>query len=301
MEKGKEKIIVYLGGGAMSGVYGAGVLKGLHDLSLVNSIEAIYTGSVGSINAAYLLSNQTEIGPTIYFEDLQNGFIFPLNIFTGTFDLIMNRFIKRIQSEKAHNVVDINYVYNILKNKKPLDLCAIKDSPIALYIKILNIDTGEIKYESFKDCPNLDLLKASISIKPYYFDETLIGKNHYVDGTIKEPLGIEYLLSKYPNRKILVVLNEPTKRGLRHYFKNFIEASVSSLYPYKISLFKIFIVRENFLRKDIRICLNNKNILLPHPNFKHRVRPRTTNPSILKRNFNHGMEDSQNVLSFINK
>lgn len=47
-----EKIIVYLGGGAMSGVYGAGVLKGMHDLSLVENVEAIYGSSVGALNAA---------------------------------------------------------------------------------------------------------------------------------------------------------------------------------------------------------------------------------------------------------
>ena len=65
-----KKFIVYLGGGAMSGVYGAGVLKGLHNLSLVSDIEAIYSGSVGSLNAAYSLSGQIELGPTIYLEKI---------------------------------------------------------------------------------------------------------------------------------------------------------------------------------------------------------------------------------------
>lgn len=299
MKQENEKIIVYLGGGAMSGCYGAGVLKGLYDKSLVNSIESIYAGSVGAINAAYLLSGQAEIGPTIYFEDLQKDFIFPWNIFIGTFDLIKNRFIKRIKKKEAHNVVDINYVYEILSKIKPVNLDAIKNNPVNLYIKILNIDTGETEYKNFRDCPELDLLRASITIKPYFFEETIINGKCYVDATIKEPLGIEYLLNKYPNRKIVVIINEPIKRGLRHYFKNFIEGAVSSLYPYKISLFKILLARENIIRKDIQLCLENKNILLLYPNFIGRSRPRTTKLAVIKRTFEQGLEDSKKIISFI--
>jgi predicted patatin/cPLA2 family phospholipase len=274
-------------------------LKGLHDLSLVNSIEAIYSGSVGSINAAYLLSGQAEIGPTIYFEDLQKGFIFPLNLFIGTFDLIINRFIKRIKSEEAHNVVDIDYVYDILKNKKPLNLNTIKNNPINFYVKVLNLNTGEAEYKSFKDHPNLELLKAAITIKPYFFKETTIDGEKYVDGTIKEPLGINYLLNAYPDRKIVVILNGPIKRGLRHHLENLIEGIVSSLYPYKISLFKIFLKREGLIRADINTCLQNERILLLNPNFSTRARPRSTKPYILKETFGHGKKDSEKILSFI--
>src|SRR3989344_5499011 len=276
MNETKEKIIVYLGGGAMSGCYGAGVLKGLHDHKYIDSIEAIYANSVGSLNAAYLLSNQAELGSTIYFEDLREGFIFPWNLFTGIIDLIRNRFLGKIKKENAHNVVDINYVYNILDKRKTLDINTIKNNPINLFVKVLNIETGEIEYKSFKDYPTLDLLKAAITIKPYFFEETLLNGKYYIDASIKEPIGIEYLLNKYPNRKIIVALNEPIIRGLRHYFKNFVEGIVSSLYPYKVSLFDFYQDRENLIRKDIKTCLDNEKILLLDPNFSGRTRPRTT-------------------------
>lgn len=300
MNENKEKIIMYLGGGAMSGCYGAGVLKGLHDHASVDSIESIYANSVGSLNAAYLLSNQAEIGPTIYFEDLQKGFIFPWNLFIGTIDLIRNRFIGKIRKENAHNVVDINYVYNILSQKKALDINTIKNSQINFFVKVLNIDTGEIEYKSFKDYPTLDLLKAAITIKPYFFEETLLDGKYYVDAGIKEPIGIEFLLHKYPNRKIVVVLNEPIIRGLRHYLKNFVEGVVSSLYPYKVSLYDFYQNRENLTRKDIKICLNDKKVLLLHPNFSGRTRPRTTKLSIVKETFERGYRDSEIIINFIN-
>ncbi len=300
MNKNDERVIVYLGGGAMSGCYGAGVLKGLYDRSYVGLIEDIYAGSVGSMNASYLLSNQAEIGPTIYFEDLLQKFIFPWNIFIGTVDLVLNRFIKRIKKEKAHNVVDINYICNILTDIKRLDLNAIISSPINLYIKILNINTGEVEYKSFKDHPTVDLLKAATAVKPYFFEEILLGGNYYIDGTIKDPIGIDYLLNKYPYRKIIVVLNEPIHRGFRHYLKNFVEGIASSLYPYNISLFRLFLNRENMIRKDIQICLANKRVLLLYPNFRGRTRPRTTKLSTIKKTFEDGAKDCEKIIDFIN-
>ncbi len=294
----KEKVIVYLGGGAMSGCYGAGVLKGLYDKNCVDMFDAFYTSSVGTLNAAYLLSDQAELGPTIYFEDLQKGFIYPRNIFIGVVDLIRNRFIGKLKKEKAHNVVDINYVYNILNNKKTVNLDNIKNNPIDLFVKVLDIETGDVSYKSFKEYPTLDLLKAAITIKPYFFEETLIGGKYYIDATIKEPLGIDYLLQKYPNRKIVVVLNEPIHRGFRHYLKNFIEGLVSSLYPYKISLFSLYQNRENLIRKDIKICLENKNILLLYPDFSKRTRPRTINTSVVRETFQRGYSDSDKVINF---
>jgi len=295
----QEKIIMYLGGGAMSGTYGAGVLKGIQENNFTDSIEAIYAGSVGVINAGYLLSNQAELGPTIYFEDLQDGFIFPSHLFIGTMDLIVNRFIKSIRKEDARNVVNINYVYDILTRKKRLDIETIAKSPVDLYIKLLDVDTGNIEYKLFRENPTIDLIKAAITIKPYFFEETVIDGRRYIDATIKEPMGIDYLLQKYPGRKIVVVLNEPIKRGLRHYLKNFVEGTVSSLYSYPISLFGIFLRREGLLRKDIQKCLNNKNILLLHPDFPGRARPRSTKPAVLEQTFEYGKKDFTKILSFI--
>ena len=185
-----EKFIIYLGGGAMSGVYGAGVLKGLHSLSLASNIEAIYTASVGSLNAAYFLSGQIELGPTIYWEDLQRGFIFPQNIFYGTMDLFVNRLVKKLKTDQVHHVIDIDYAMRVISEIKLLDLGAILKNPIDLFIKVLNIRTGQLQYLRFRDLPTFHLIRAAICINPYYFGSVAIDGEYYIDGTIKEPLGI---------------------------------------------------------------------------------------------------------------
>lgn len=295
-----KRFVVYLGGGAMSGVYSAGVLRGLHNLSLDSGIEAIYSGSVGSLNAAYLLSGQIELGPTIYWEDLERNFIFPENVFYGTLDLIVNRFIRKLEPHKVRSVVDIDYAMRIVSGVKPLNMDNIQKNPTELFVKVLSLRTGRLVYLRFRDFPSFNLFRAAICIKPHFFGLAMVGDEYYIDGTIKESLGIGYLLDRYPNRKIVVVLNEPIERGIRHYIKNWVEGTVGSLYPYDISLFDLFIQREKQLRSDIKLCLRNENVLLLYPNFSSRARPRTTSPTILKATFSGGINDSEKVDWFIN-
>ena len=62
-----NKLIIYIGGGSMSGIFSAGVVTGLQDMNFYDKIEAIYGGSAGAINAAYFLSKQTKLGSSIYY------------------------------------------------------------------------------------------------------------------------------------------------------------------------------------------------------------------------------------------
>jgi len=294
-----NKFIIHLGGGASAGVYSAGVLTGLHNLSLASNVEAIYTVSVGAINAAYFLSGQVELGPTIYWENLQRGFIFPKNILFGTMDLFVNRFVKKLETDEVRHVVDIDHIMQVISEVKPLNCGAILANPTDLFMKVLNTRTGQLRYLKFRDFPTFNLIKAAICINPYYFGSVMIDGDYYIDGTVQEPLGISYLLERYPGRKIIVVSNEPIERGFKYSIKNITEGAVGSLYPYKISLFKLFIRREQLLRANIKLCLDNKNVLLLHPDFSNRALSRTTSPAILKETFYRGISDSEKVRIFL--
>lgn len=41
----KEKCVLYLGGGAMSGVFGAGVVTALQEMGIYDKIEAVHATS----------------------------------------------------------------------------------------------------------------------------------------------------------------------------------------------------------------------------------------------------------------
>ena len=108
-------------------------------------------------------------------------------------------------------------------------------------------------------------------------------------------------MKTYPNHKLVLIINEPIRRGIRHYFKNIIEAIVSSLYPYRISLFKIFLEKEKLIRNDIGKALLNDKVLLIHPDFPKRALPRTVDSHILRNTFDVGYKEVDKILDFINK
>ncbi len=295
-----KKIVLYCGGGTMSGVFGAGVFTAFQEMNLYKKIKAIYAGSAGAINASYFLTKQVKLGASIYFDDLTNNFILPFNIPGGILQLFWNRYINRLH--KINNVVNIDYIFEIIKYKKILNTKRLKKQSIKFYAKLLNTSNGKIEYfDVRKSKYPLGILKATISVKPYYFSSRNINGEEYIDGTIKEPIGLPYLLKKYPNEKIVVVINEPVSRGVRHYIKNFMEGSVASLYQYKINLFKLFIERERLVRNDIQLALSCSRVLIIHPPKNSPTVPRTTNYSKLITTYEMGKKEAMKIESFLKK
>src|SRR5665213_922981 len=68
--KDGRKIGLILPGGMMAGINGAGAVCALEELELSQSFDVIYTASAGFANGSYLLSENTELGSTVYYEDL---------------------------------------------------------------------------------------------------------------------------------------------------------------------------------------------------------------------------------------
>lgn len=71
----KEKAVLYVGGGAMAGVFGAGVVTRLQEVNAYENFSHAYGASAGAFDIAYFLAKQTRKGSSIYWEDLTKGFI----------------------------------------------------------------------------------------------------------------------------------------------------------------------------------------------------------------------------------
>ena len=87
----KGKVVLYLGGGAMAGVFGAGVVTRLQDVDFYGQVDTIYASSAGVFNVAYFLARQTRLGSSIYYEDLIQGFIHPGRLIPGMFQRFRDR------------------------------------------------------------------------------------------------------------------------------------------------------------------------------------------------------------------
>lgn len=293
----QNKVILYLGGGSMSGIFGAGVVTSLQKMNFYDKIEAIYAGSAGVMNGAYFLAGQSKLGSSIYYQDITKNFIFPLHVPIAIIQRFWNKYINELSIKKIRNVVDIDYIIDIIKNKKQLKIKNIKKQKIKFYAKLLNVSNGNIDYVDVKRYDTLTILKAAISIAPYYFPSQKIKDGKYIDGTIKEPIGLRYILNKHIKNKIVVVINEPIMRGFRHYAKNFLEGLVAS--SMHKSLFKFFIEREKSVRNDIKLALNDGRVLLIHPPKNNPTLPKTTDYSKLMATYKMGIKEAEKIKDFI--
>lgn len=247
----------------MAGVFSGGVLTRLEELDFYDRIQAIYAGSVGAMNASYFLSRQTKLGASIYFDDLPHNFVLPYNIPIGILKLIWRKYIRRIPRDDTSYSINIDHVIDLISNKKPIIQDKVKNQEIDFYIKVLNTRTGRVVYVDTKNHNLISVLRASSCCAPHYpFSENIDG-DECIDGTIAEPIGLQYLLDLYPEHKIVVVVNNFLKRKFSHSLRCFAEGIVGQLCDYP--LFRAYVGREPSLRHDLKLALSNPRVLLICP------------------------------------
>jgi predicted patatin/cPLA2 family phospholipase len=290
-----NKIVIYFGGGVMAGVFSAGIIKKLQDMDIYDKIEAVYGGSCGSINAAYFLTKQADIGYSVFCEDLTHDFIYKFKIFPAFLQRIYSSLIYRIPRGKMINVVNLNYLFNILKFQKRLDVDRLKKQPIPFYAKVFNLNQDKIQYLDVKKYNNpFKILKASVDVVPYVSDFEGIDGEEYVDGTILESINLQYFLDKYPSHKIVIISNTIVKRQLRHYIKSFFE-SLAAISVYGSKAIGYFIKGEFQLRKDIAYARRTKNVLFISPPKNSLANASTTDPVKLKQTYKLGMKEAEKI------
>src|SRR3989344_3285176 len=126
----KNKVVLYLGGGAMSGVFGAGVVTGLEQQNFYSKIKAVYAVSAGGFNAAYFLAHQSKLGSSIYFQDIIKGFIFPKKIIPGALQRLHHGYVKKTLPQNIINAMDVDHILKIVTSKKPLNISKIVQGKI---------------------------------------------------------------------------------------------------------------------------------------------------------------------------
>lgn len=187
MDNQKQKTVFVLEGGAMRGLYSAGVL----DVFMQNGIstDAIYGVSAGALFGINFKSNQ--IGRAIrynlkYAHEKNYIGLYPL-ITTG-------------------NIMNKEFCFDTLLNKlDKFDYDAFKNSPIDFYAVVTNVETGKAEYIKITDArENLEALRASGSM-PFVSKFVKINGSKYLDGAISDPIPIQKALDE-EYEKIIVVL-----------------------------------------------------------------------------------------------
>ena len=279
----------------MAGIFGAGVVTSLEEENAYPFIEAVYGSSAGVMIAAYFLASQSKLGSSIFYEDLLNNFITPSYVPLGIYDRCKHRFITPLPHGTIRNPIDINYVSDIITGLKRIDMKELERKNIPLYAHVLN--TKKLKSE-FIDVANHEdpfrILKAAISAAPYYFSSDL----QYIDGEIKNCFPITEILEKYPNQRVIAIMNIMPNKTVRRFLKAILEGAVASL-MYSAKIWKIYLRKDFLSRKEMRTAQQNSRVTIICPPRELKLWPNTMNKDKLMRAYEAGREEGKKLAKII--
>ena len=294
-----DKYVIYFGGGTMRGVFGAGVATAFQEANFYPRIDSIYTASAGVMTGAGLLANQMREASPIYWEDLSENFISKTDFYIALWQRFQDRFIKAIPEEKMRDPLHIEVLMDALTKKKPLDLEKIKSQSIPFYVKLFNLNTYKVEYLDARNDDILKILECGVSAFPYVHKVAEINDHRYIEAAIIEIIGIEHLLQKHPDQKIIIVSNGNHKRVARHQLKNMIEGKYMEWIFRDKRMYRLHADAEEKLAKDLEIISSNPRVTLISPPQDRGVKSRTTDPRKLKLLYQDGIDAGQNFLTTI--
>lgn len=184
------KRALVLEGGAMKGMYTAGVLDRFMENG--EKFDAIIGVSAGALFGVNYLSNQK--GRVIRYNKKYNSD----KDYMGLLPLI-----------KTGNIVDTDYAYRKVPYElDPFDDKTYKESGVPFYAVVTNVETGEPEYIRINSVfEQMDVLRASGSM-PFVSKPVKISKNYYLDGAITDSIPYRKMLDLGYDELVVVLTKE---------------------------------------------------------------------------------------------
>ena len=273
-----DKVALVLEGGALRGLYTAGVL----DVFMQNNIkvDAIIGVSAGALFGINYKSKQ--IGRALrynlkYAHDKRYMGMYSL-ITTGD---IMNRI----------------FCFDTLVNKlDPLDFETYNNSDVDFYAVVTNVGNGNAEYVKIKDAANeMEYLRASGSM-PFVSRFVEIDGNKYLDGAISDPIPLQKTL-EMGYGKIIVVQTRPSG-----YFKSkpwLPFGLIYKKYPEFVKTAKEVYIKYNDTLDLIRKYEKDGKIIALRPTINVKMRRIEKNLSKLQAIYDVGIKDCNDNLAKI--
>ncbi len=281
MENGKQsKTVFVLEGGAMRGLYSAGVL----DVFMQNGIttDAIYGVSAGALFGINFKSKQ--IGRAIRYN---LKYAHEKN-YMGLYSLIT-----------TGNIMNEKFCFDRIVNElDKFDFDTFNASPIDFYAVVTNVETGKAEHIKITDSrAQLEVLRASGSM-PFVSKIVEFNGSKYLDGAISDPIPLQKALDE-GYEKIVVVLTRPEnyakhKENLPYNFvyrkyPNFVECAKKQFEVYNQTL------------ELIKKCENDGRIIVLRPSQNLKIARVEKNLDKLKAIYNLGVSDCTSKLDEIKK
>ena len=281
--KKETKTALVLEGGAMRGIYTAGVL----DVLLKNNIkvDAVIGVSAGAIHGCSYVSEQYKRSINYYKECRKNY-----------------RFMSFKSFFKTGNIVDTEYCYHEIPDVIfPFDHDTFEKSSTKFYVTVTNIETGEPEYIYLKSLrkENIDYLRASASM-PVVSQIVEIGGKKYLDGGMSDSIPIEYFRSIGYDKCIIVKTKDKSfKKTKEKIFP--IAKKMYKEYPKFVEKLKNRHIDYNNQISEIRELEKEGKVLVIEPSRKLKISRLEKKIENVAEAYNQGRIDASNKLKYIKK
>ena len=271
------KVGLILEGGAMRGLYTAGVL----DVFLEN--EDIKIDTIIGVSAGALFG--------VNYKSRQKGRVLRYNLKYAKDE----RYMGFKSLVKTGDIVNREFCYDEIPNKLDVfDNDTYKKTPEEFYAVVTNLDTGKPEYIKIDDAQkDLEYLRASGSM-PYVSKIVQIDGKKYLDGGTSDSIPVDEMM-KMGVDKVIVVLTRPIEyrkkksspRVSKWYYKrypNYIDTLNNRYKMYNSEVEKVI-----SLEKD-------KKIFVIRPSRKVEIKRIERDTEKLQEMYDLGVEDAKNSL-----
>lgn len=281
------KVGLLLEGGAMRGLYTAGVI----DYFMENNIE--FDGIIG----------------------VSAGALFGMNLKSKQKGRVL-RYNQKYLNDKRYmgihsllttgNIMNENFCFNKIVNElDPVDFDTFKNSKEDFWVVVTNINTGMAEYKKLDDLKNkeqLEYIRASGSM-PFVSKPVMVKGEKYLDGGTSDSIPIEKIMEMEYD-KIVVVLTRP----IEYRKKPANKVMASTFYRKYPNLVKAindrYLMYNNKVEKIIQLEKENK-IFVIRPSRFVKIKRIEKDFNKLKEMYNLGQEDvknlSKDLIKYLNK
>jgi predicted patatin/cPLA2 family phospholipase len=275
-----NKVALVLEGGAMRGLYTAGVL----DVFMENDIkvDTIFGVSEGALFGINYKSNQ--IGRALrynlkYAHDKR---------YMGMYSLIT-----------TGDVMNRDFCFNkLVYELDPFDIETYNNSKVEFYAVVTNVESGKAEYIEIKDGgKDLEYLRASGSM-PFVSNLVEINGNKYLDGAVSDPIPFKKALDT-GYEKIIVIQTRPSDYTKTKSWLPF--GLVYKKYPEFVKTAQNAYINYNKTLDLIRKYENDGKIIVLRPSEKIKMRRVEKNLNKLQAIYNVGVKDCKEKLPKIKK
>ncbi len=280
--KGEEMTGLVLEGGAMRGIYTAGVLDVLIEQGI--NVDGIIGVSAGAVFGVNYLSNQT--GRVLRYNSKYNKD----RNYMGIIPLL-----------KTGNIIDTHYAYEYVPQKlDPFDDSKFMDSNIPFYCVVTDIHTGKPEYIRIKSVfKQMDYLRASASM-PFVSKPVKIGEHEYLDGAITDSIPYKKFREMGYKRNI-VVLTKPHDYIKKPIPRLLVKTMYQSKYPKLKEKIDNRHIMYNKQLADLRESERKGDTLIICPSMHIAISKLEKNPAKMRQLYELGRKDAFSKLSAINE